>query len=513
MVQQHIFFLRVLKQLRIKIMGTNISGTNNIKTSIFYINDFHGKSVNMERTMAASRCFDYQNSDKKEVDTIKLSSGDIMVGEDVKINKAAILFQNFIGINSSAVGNHEHDIQGNADKVLQYVKFNLLSNNVKINPRNPWARIVKASVVENINGHKYGIIGTTPTDLFTRTKSKPLQQDLSVDDPKETLHDIQMEADKLKAQGINKIILLSHLGNTFEKIVATQTTGIDVILGGHSHDLIYDIKEGENLFYNKDGEPVIITQAGKDGKNFGILNLEFDQNGIIKKAQNNVGNTKDFHRDMPVKYIFDKLFGNNKVYGVINSAPAEPEKYLISPNPHGYFIADCMKKDLGGDIALIQSANIRGFFEKGNIDKRTINGILPFKNELYKVNYSEKDIVDAIKYACKKSFNSNSNKPGIFYASGLKYTVSKKGELKSLTFIDKNQKEHPIDINNPDENKYYLTIINDYCAQGNDNFSMLNHPENIKEKSGIDSGACVARVIENSKSQIDILDDGRITIV
>lgn len=493
-------------------MSSNISG-NNIKTSIFYINDYHGKSVNMERTMAASRGFDYVNSGKNDVDTLKLSSGDIMVGEDVKINKAAVLFQNFIGVNSSAVGNHEHDIQGNADKVLPFVKFNLLSNNVKINPRNPWAGRIKSSVVENINGHKYGIIGTTPTDLFTRTKSKPLQLDLSVDNPQETLHDIQMEADKLKFQGVNKIILLSHLGNTFEKIVATQTSGIDVILGGHSHDLILDVKEGENLFYNKDNEPVIITQAGKDGKNFGILNLEFDQNGVIKKVQNNVGDTRDFHRDMPVKYIFDKLFGNNKIYGVINSAPAEPDKYLISPNPHGYFIADCMKSDLGGDIALIQSANIRGFFEKGNIDKRTINGILPFKNELYRVNYSEKDIVDAIKFACSKSFNSNSNKPGIFYASGLKYTVSKTGELKSLTFVDKERKEHPINIQNPRENKFYSVIINDYCAQGNDKFTMLNHPENIVEKCGVDSGDCVANVLEKSKTPIDLEDDGRITIV
>lgn len=493
-------------------MSSNISG-NNIKTSIFYINDYHGKSVNMERTMAASRCFDYANSGKNDVDTLKLSSGDIMVGEDVKINKAAVLFQNFIGVSSCAVGNHEHDIQGNADKVLPFVKFNLLSNNVKINPRNPWASRIKSSVVENINGHKYGIIGTTPTDLFTRTKAKPLQLDLNVDNPQETLHDIQMEVDKLKSQGINKIILLSHLGNTFEKIVATQTSGIDVILGGHSHDLILDVKEGENLFYNKDNEPVIITQAGKDGKNFGILNLEFDQNGVIKKVQNNVGDTKDFHRDMPVKYIFDKLFGNNKIYGVINSAPPEPDKYLISSNPHGYFIADCMRSDLGGDIALIQSANIRGFFEKGNIDKRTINGILPFKNELYRVNYSEKDIVDAIKFTCSKSFNSNSHKPGIFYVSGLKYTVSKTGELKSLTFIDKNQQEHPINIQNPQKNRYYSVIINDYCAQGNDKLTMLHHPENIVEKCGIDSGVCVANVLEKSKTPLDIRDDGRITIV
>lgn len=490
----------------------NIQPVSGIKTSIFYINDFHGKSLNMERAMSASNSFDVNNNNS-DVDTLKLSSGDIMVGEDVNINKAAILFQNFIGINASAVGNHEHDIQGNADKVLKYVKYNLLSNNVKINPRNPWSGYTKASVIIEKNGHKYGIIGSTPVDLYTRTKLGPLHRDITVDNAQETLKDIQLEADNLKQQGVDKIILLSHLGNKFEKIIATQTSGIDVILGGHSHDLIFDVKAGENLFYNKDLEPVVITQAGKDGKNFGILNLEFDNNGVIKKVQNNIGYTKDFRRNMPVKYIFDKLFGNNKVYGKINSAPPEPQKYLISSNPHGYFITDCMNRDLDTDISLVQAANIRGYFEKGEVDKRIISDILPFKNELYIMNYSEKDIVDAVKFAAKQSFNSSANKPGILYASGLKYSLASNGDLLSMSFVDKNGKENPIDINNPRVDKFYKTAINDYCAQGNDNFAMLNRPERLIRKTGIDSAVCVANELQKMKSAVDITDDGRIQVI
>ena len=498
--------------VRVLYMINPIVSFGNTKTSIFYINDYHGKSINMERTVSASKVFDNLNK-STGTDTLKLSSGDIMLGEDLNINKASILFQNFIGINSSAVGNHEHDIQSNASKVLPYVKYDLLSNNVKIKPGNPWCSIIKPSVVKEINGHKYGIIGTTPIDLFTRSKLGPLQKELSVDDAKTTLEDIQSEVNKLQAQGINKIILLSHLGNKLEKMVAQMTTGIDVILGGHSHELIKGIKEGENLLFSKSGEPVVITQAGKDGKNFGILNLEFDNNGVIKKVQNNVGETKKFHRDMPVKYIFDKLFTNNKIYGIINSAPPEPEKYLISPNPHGYFIADCMRNDTNSEIALIQSANLRGYFEKGQLDERIINDIMPFKNELYKVKYSEKEIVEAIKFASENSFKSSANKPGIFYTSGLSYTISDKGELLSMEFVDDKGNKTPIDINNPRTDRYYITVINDYCAQGNDKFSMLNHPERIIEKTGFDAVKSIERVVEKSNSKIDIKDDGRIKII
>ena len=484
----------------------------NIKTSIFYINDFHGKSLNMERTISASNSFDIQNKNKKDTDVLKLSSGDIMVGEDVTINKAAIMFQNFIGIKASAVGNHEHDIQGNVDKVLPFVQFSMLANNVKVNPRNPWSKVLKSSVIEEVNGHKYGIIGSTPIDLFTRTKLGPLQRDFSIDNPQETIRDIQNEIDRLKMQGVNKIILLSHLGNTFEKIIAKQTSGLDVILGGHSHNLIKGVKDGENLLYGKDGNPVIITQAGKDGKNFGILNLEFDDNGIIKKVQNNIGYTKNFHRNMPLEYIFNKLFKNSKIYGQISYAPAEPNDLLINTNPHGYFIADCMRKDLDCDIALIQSANMRGYFEKGDVDERILYDILPFKNELYKMKYSEKDIVDAIKYSCEGSFNSQSHKPGMFYVSGLRYAVDTNGQLISMSFVDKKGNQTPIDIDNPRYDKFYTTAINDYCAQGNDNLTMLNHPEQIIQKTGIDSAVCVANVLQNMKKPAIIADDGRISI-
>lgn len=489
-----------------------ITQSNNIKTSIFYINDYHGKSINMERTVTASNSFDSKNKDQKDVDTLKLSSGDIMLGEDYKTNQIAIMFQNIIGITASAIGNHEYDMQSNVRTVLPQIKYNLLASNVKINPRSSWYKHTFPSSVEIHNGHKYGIIGTSPIDLYKRSKEGSLQKEITVDKVKESINDIQAEVNKFQSQGINKIILLSHLGYTLDKIIANQTQGIDVIIGGHSHDLLLDVKEGKNLFYSKSGEPVIITQAGRDGKNFGILNIEFDRNGVIKKVQNNVGYTKDFNRNAPIKYIFDKIFGSRETYGYINSAPGPLSHDLIEPNPHAYFIADCVKKDLNADIVILPSSNIRGYFEKGKVDTRILADIMPFKNNLYEVNYSEKDIVDAFKLAAK-SFTNIANKPGIFYTSGLKYTVNTNGHIKSMSYINKQGKEIPIDIEHPRTDKYYKTVINDYCAQGNDGFKNLNKPSQVINKYNFDATKCVKTVLKNSPGPIDIKDDGRIKVV
>lgn len=492
------------------IIMINPVSLGSVKTSIFYINDFHGKTLNMERAFAASKTFD--NKQENNNDILKLSAGDIMLGEDINTNNAAIMFQNFLKIDASAIGNHEQDIQDKADKVLPLIKYNILSNNIKIHPRSPWYGRVKASIIEEKNGHKYGIIGSTPIDLYKRSKQGVLQRDISVHNAKETLNDIQTEINELKKQGINKIILLSHLGYTLDKLVAQNTKGLDVIIGGHSHELIYDVKKDKNLFFNLDKEPVVITQAGRDGKNFGILNIEFDNNGIIKKVQNNIGQTKDFHRDMAIRHIFDKILGNNQKFGYINSAPSPNANDLIDKNPHAYFIADCIKKDLNCDIAIVPAANLRGFFEKGKLDDRILSDIMPFKNKLQKMNYSEKDIVDAIKHAAK-SYIQTANKPGILYTSGLKYSISNKGELLSMSFIDRNGKEQPIDINNPRTDKFYTTVINDYCAEGNDGFKMLYHPENIIKKYTFDGTQCVKNIVMKTSKPIDIKDDGRLEII
>ena len=126
-----------------------------------------------------------------------------------------------------------------------------------------------------------------PIDLQGRISYPELHTDCVVDDIDTTIKDIQTEADKLKEQGVNKICLVSHLGLKYDKKVAQQTDGIDVIVSGHTHEVLYGIKKDENLFYSKSKEPVIITQAGKNGNYFGLLNVTFDKDGTIIKAQNN----------------------------------------------------------------------------------------------------------------------------------------------------------------------------------------------------------------------------------
>lgn len=486
----------------------------NTRTSIFYINDYHGKAINMERTVTASNIFDQQNQ-TSGTDKLKLASGDIMLGEDKKVNKIAVNFMNYIGITATAVGNHECDMKSeDFIDTIKASKQKLLACNLKTTADNPINKYIEKSYIQEINGHKYGIIGALPTDIISRVKYGKIFQNqkitpVSID---ETIQCIQTEVDKLKTQGIDKIILLSHSGYGYDIKIAKNTSGIDIILGGHSHNLIYGVENGKNLVMSKSNEPVVITQAGRDGKNFGVLNVEFDKNGIIKMVQNNVSTSRIFSRNAVARKVFEKIQGKAKVLGEIRTAPPILQNDLLEPNALAYYGLDEIRDLTGADIAIVGASNLRGYVEKGKIDTGTTSEISPFKNKIVKVKYNEQELVDAIKF-CAKSFVNVNNKPGIMYVSGLKYTVSKNGLVYDMRYIKRDGTEEKIDVENPRKDRIYSVAINDYYASGNDGMTMLNKIFDAEERYTWDLNYAIEKRIEDTKGPVDIVDDGRIKIV
>ena len=481
------------------------------RTSIFYINDFHGKSINMERTVTASNAFDHFVP-SVPTDKLKLSSGDIQLGEPVPANRVMVEAQNIMGIMASAMGNHEYDTPEHIAELIPHMGYKMLACNINIKPDNPLYKKVEKSYIQEVNGNRYGIIGVSPVDLFSRLKYGKIFEELNIDGIENTIKDVQEEVDKLKEQGVDRIILLSHVGFGYDQKIAKETDGIDIILGGHSHNLVKDVKPEVNLFNSKSGEPVVITQAGRDGNYFGVLNVEWNNRGVMTKVQNNITSTRGFKRNPVVRHVFETILGKPKIVGTINSVSTVPQNVAIEPSGHGSFLCDCMREELGTDIALFGSATMRGFFESGKLDTRWLEDISPFKNKMAVANYTEKDIVDALRVACKSLVNTN-NKPGLIYVSGLKYSVSKNGDLKSVCFVDKSGKETPIDINNPRTDKFYKTALTDYYAEGHDGFTMLKKADNDVKIYDFDICRCIEDYMHKHPQPVDIKDDGRIQIV
>lgn len=487
---------------------------DNFQISVGYVNDAHGQTNNMIRVLSGLE------------GDIVLSAGDNDIGDEKNkaVHKVAYKFLNLGNIIATALGNHELDTtqQDLLDSLKDY-KGDILTTNMKKEAiadqdksevdslgRADWNDVIKPSKIVEVKGEKIGLIGTAPIDLLDRLTHPLYHTDCHVDDLDDSIEDIQEEVDNLTEQGVNKIILLSHLGLKNDKEIAKQTDGIDVIIGGHTHELLNGIEEGENLFYSKTGEPVIITEAGRDANYFGKLNLSFDKDGIITQAQNNLGQSSIFHKNLVYQYIFDEILGKPEKIGFIASAPLPP-KSLVEENPHANFVCDVMKHETDADIAIWHNCGVRNSFYEGEINSRDIKDISPFLDLIVVANVSEKDIVDMFKQAINDTYSSAGHKPGLFAVSGLNYTINpQNGTLTEMNFIDKNGKEYKINVENPSETKKYKVVTDEFLMSAGADFKVLAEEKDWIQKFPYDKDIMVCNYIKRKNEPITINQTGRI---
>lgn len=500
---------------------------NIVHTSWFYINDLHGKMTKMERIYNMAKEFDamsltdngsfFKETNDDKISKFKVSSGDISIGSNFNNNTVAARFLDWSGFLASALGNHEMDVvdPNNLAALTMNTGCKMLALNVEVKPESPLNGRFEKSIIVEKDGEKYGIMGIAPSDMFERVKVNDSLNDIKVQSVEETIKSVKAEVDKLKSQGINKIILLSHSGQSNDKRIIHEVDGIDIIFGGHTHELIKGIEEGKNLLYSKSGEPVIMTQAGKNGEYVGVLNVDFDENGVIVKAQNNIMPTAPYNRPLPIKDSVEKIIGKPEIVGKVNKAVPMPKNILIEDNPHGDLIADAMRTELDADIAILNTANIRGCFTPGMyVDSRLLGDISPFEDKMMLLNLSEKQIVDAIKVGLETSFNNKAHKPGILLVSGMRYKCNTKGELLSLEYIDRENKSHPIDVKNPSPDKKYTVAADDFFATGGDNYLPNNpNPDFVLKTLDYDKNKMACDYIKKLPQPFNVEYDGRLEIV
>ncbi len=500
-----------------KTSGTNslekTPSKDSFELSVGYVNDLHGQTNNMMRILSGLK------------GDLILSGGDNDIGDEKNrhVHDATAEFLNLAGVRATALGNHEMDTkQGDLQETAKKYNGDILAINLTQKPLESQSaddvgnfdkadinEFIKKSVVVNVKGEKIGLIGTTPVDLTERATHPDYHKDCSALDLEKTTELIQKEIDELKKQGINKVILLSHLGMERDKEVAQNTSGIDIIIGGHTHELLEGIKDDENLIYSASGEPVIITEAGKDGKHFGKLNVTFDKNGIITKAQNNLADTSLFHRNLIHQYMFNQILGEPEQVGVISYAPPAP-KSLMEENPHANFMCDAMLNEMNADIALWNNSGTRNYFKEGAIDSSDIKEIAPFADNISVAEVSEKTIVDAFRTAVETSYNSHGNKPGLLAVSGLEYTISpSKKTLIGMNFVDKNGVKHSIDINNPREDKKYKVVADSFIMSWGKEYGVLAREEECTEYP-FNKAHLACEYIKHLNKPVEINQTGRI---
>ncbi|TAL83344.1 MAG: thiosulfohydrolase SoxB [Rhodanobacter sp.] len=90
---------------------------------------------------------------------------------------------------------------------------------------------------------------------------------------------LQQVIDKVRKAGAAVVVLLSHNGMDCDLKLASQVTGLDAILGGHTHDGVPHPVSVKNS-----GGHTLVTNAGSNGKFVGVLDLDV-RNGKLRDAR------------------------------------------------------------------------------------------------------------------------------------------------------------------------------------------------------------------------------------
>lgn len=493
--------------------------TKPAQLSLFHMHDFHGQSVRMERAYTAGEEFQKGSLTQSEIfedtmpiDKLKLCSGDMFLGASPIRISMVNEFLNNIGVIASALGNHELDSSiTDFAKLINEKKYRLVSTNIHPNKENAVNNIVSDSFIIEINGNKYGIIGVSPVDFMEHTNQPEEISKLNLDNLDSTIAEIQEDVNLIKQNGVNKIILLSHLGVDFDKNIAQKVNDLDVILGGHTHTLFKEAKEGENLFYSSKGEPVLIVQSGKDGEYIGVPNLKFDEFGQIVDIDYKIIKTDDYERSEELQASFEKYSTEADELGTIINMESDTGNNYAQENPNASFLLDCLRCELDTDVAIMNSASMRNKFTSGDFTSLDLENAVPFTDKIVVIQASEKELVNAIQQKVKETILSPNLRPGILQVSGMRYEFDKQtGDLISLSILDKSGEERFVDVKNPSD-RLYSVAVNEFCAENEKSGLGLKH--RVKKAIKIfdyDIKKFVSDWCEKSNEPIVIKQDGRI---
>lgn len=428
------------------LFTNKVFAQNYTQLDAIYINDVHGELIKYGKFV--SFLAEHLNNKKSLVS----ASGDMYIGKNERRNHAMTQLMNLSNVDIFTLGNHEFDNDSAAlARQLKKAKFKTIITNMDIPNGNPLTdlkndKLFSSAIIEK-DGEKYGIIGAAPIGinlgLFDKTDA------VTVLAPEKTVQALNAEVKKLESQGINKIILISHLGyfgDGGDLNIAQKTEGIDVILGGHTHLLIEGTQRSDkdkthlkNLVMSKRNEPVIIVQAGGLGEYIGHLKVLFDEKGIIATKNdlapiNDIFTLEEFQNlpKTPYDELIDKIntkaLGKNEIVATVKTpfVSSGTTEERNTENPTANLLTNAVYdkvKNKNVEVVLLHSPDVRGGLENQITTYQIKYSMLPFNGDFYHIELSEKDFVKLLNTEAMTSILTDNSQ--IIQCKGMSYTVDK----------------------------------------------------------------------------------------
>ena len=413
---------------------------------------------------------------------------------------------NQMGYDAMTVGNHEFDdgpetLRGFVDAV----SFPVLMSNSDISNEPLLSDKIQKSVIIERGGERLGLIGLTPQDTDELASPGP---NISFTDP---VMAVQGEVDRLTADGVNKIIVLSHSGYNIDIRIAENTTGVDVIVGGHSNTLLGDMAGAAGQYPTMIGDTAIV-QAYAYGKFLGELEVVFDADGnIIRTTGAPLIMDSEVSEDAATKARITAAAAplgelRNQIVGFSTDAIDAGQAVCRTMEcSMGNLVADAMLASVenqGVDIAIANSGGLRASIAPGDITMENVLTVLPFQNTLSTFQISGETLFEALESGASQIENRAGRFPQI---AGMRFTVTP-GASAGNRISNVSIGGEPLD-----PTAIYDLVSNNYVRNGGDGYVMFKEAENA-----YDFGPDIADIVAGyltAYGPYSPYTDGRITVI
>jgi len=393
--------------------------------------------------------------------------------------KAAAELMNALGYDAMTVGNHEFD---DGPEVLRgfmdAVSFPVLLANADVRGEPALADVLKPSMIVEKGGQRIGLVGLTPVDTPDLSSPGP---NITFVDPVEAL---TREVAALQAQGINKIIALSHSGYRIDQRIAAEVAGIDVIVGGHTNTYLSNTSDDAAGPYptwidGPDGHRTAIVQAYAYGKFLGELNVAWDDDGVVTSAEgeplimdggiaeNAALKARIAELAEPLDEIRHEVVAEATTVIEGNRAVCRVQECAM-----GNLVTDAMLarvKDQGVAIAIMNSGGLRASIDAGPVTMGEVLTVLPFQNVLSTFELSGADVVAALENGVSQVEDVQGRFPQV---AGLRYSWKRsvapmEGRIQTVD-VATDEGWAPID---PEAT--YGVVSNDFLRRGGDGYDVF----------------------------------------
>ncbi len=419
----------------------------------------------------------------KADNVIALDAGDHCQGTlFYTVNRARMLadLNQDMPYDAMVLGNHEFDDGcASAAEFTRTTPFPVLAANLIPTGTCAMGQArIRPCIIREVRGEKVGIIGLSNDEVVIKANAC---KHTTFTNAEETARRMVAE---LQAQGVKHIILVTHLGLDVDRELARKVAGVDIIVGGHSHDYLgegsdsgpYPIVE-----LSPDGSPVLVVTAKYAAQYLGELHVRFDAAGVATSWS---GSARELTNDIPPddnirakvgkyaqalnEYRSEVITINHHdmVDGLDESRLGETRAALVVTDAALDF-----GKAYGAEVALINGGGIRAGLPRGKVTRGDVMTILPFGGTFPVLEVAGECLLAALEHGVS---GDKGRGPGLLQVAGMSYVIDASQPVGSRV-SDVKVGTEPL---NPA--RTYCVVTSNYIAGGGDGYAMFGSCKQVK---------------------------------